>query len=343
MALAWRLMQAASARQGPCWRWIVGLVNLLCTLGLTGGVAIGLGDGNEFDDVGCSSAQKPVPACERANFAKTGGFGVSRTPAAGIGPAEADGGQAHRGPKRPEEVPDCAYREPDGTCKIWRLRCQLLPAAGPGGMASAVVLGEVGTRYMLRKGLGAWEVEFEGQRGVIVDGRGIQLAAYLLFNPPMEPIHASQLARLALGQELVQEANLGDDGESTRRQLRAAAAECSAVLRDPAASDLERDEARSQLEDLAKGLEATQGEREGNAELQVRAVRKTLWRLIDDLLAARDHKNEPHRGLRAFGEHLHRYLRVPSSRYGGDRRSRVRAGVAGTFTYEPPEGVRWEG
>jgi hypothetical protein len=159
----------------------------------------------------------------------------------------------------------------------------------------------------------------------------------------MEALHASELARLALGQELVQEASLGEDGEVTRRQLRAAAAECSAVLQDPAASDLERDEARAQLEELAKGIEATRGEREGNAEMQVRAVRRSLWRLIDDLLAARDRENQPHAGLRSFGEHLHRYLRVPSCRYGGDRRSRVRAAVAGTFTYEPPEGVRWVG
>jgi hypothetical protein len=103
----------------------VGILKLVCTFVLAGGVAIGLGDGDEFDDAGCSTAQKPVPACQRVQFAKSAGFGVGRTPAAGIGPAMGDdGGQDE---DRPREVPDCVYRLPDGMCRIRELQCKLLP------------------------------------------------------------------------------------------------------------------------------------------------------------------------------------------------------------------------
>jgi hypothetical protein len=130
MVFVWRLMQAASARQGPHWRLVVTIVNFLCTLGLGGAVAIGLGDGNEFDNVGCSTAQKPVPACRRVQYAKTRGFGIRRTPGAGVGPAGFSV-EEDQGPKRSEAVPDCAYRLPGGMCKRSRQRCCLLPAAEP--------------------------------------------------------------------------------------------------------------------------------------------------------------------------------------------------------------------
>jgi hypothetical protein len=132
-ALLWFLGHPALANgNGGAWRLIVRVLRFAAFLILAAGVGIGLGDGNEFDAAGCSTAQKPVPACQRTHFAKTGGFGIGKTPGAGLGPAWGDDGvQDDKGPKRPEEVPDCAYREPDGTCKIWRLRCQLLAAAKP--------------------------------------------------------------------------------------------------------------------------------------------------------------------------------------------------------------------
>jgi hypothetical protein len=47
--------------------------------------------------------------------------------------------------------------------------------------------------------------------------------------------------------------------------------------------------------------------------------------------------------LRAFGEHLERYLWAPSGRGRHGRKAAVRAGLAGRFTYEPPDGVKWCG
>jgi hypothetical protein len=137
------LIEASNTGQGRYWAWIIAAFSRIATFAATAGVAIGLGDGNEFDNVGCSTAQKPVPACKRVQFAKSGGFGIGRTPGAGVGPAGFSV-QEDKGPKGPEPVPDCAYRMPGGICRRSHQRCCLLPAAGPttpiqnGGDASSV-------------------------------------------------------------------------------------------------------------------------------------------------------------------------------------------------------------
>jgi plasmid stabilization system protein ParE len=115
-----------------------------------------------------------------------------------------------------------------------------------------------------------------------------------------------------------------------------------AVLKNPAASEMEKDEAKAELEKLAKALNVTRSDSEGSADKQVRAVRRAIERLIDKLRQVTDRNKRPHTTLRAFGEHLHRYLWIPSSRFSGDRGARTRAQVAGRFTYERPDGVSWE-
>jgi plasmid stabilization system protein ParE len=166
--------------------------------------------------------------------------------------------------------------------------------------------------------------------------------AYLLFNPPLGGLHGTELASLAFGYEVVQEASLSADGDSTRRLIQKQAREWLAVLQKPSSSETEKDEAREELEKLAEAMNVTRADSNGGAEKQVRAVRRAIERLIDKLRGAKDRKGDPHVGLRAFGEHLHEYVWKPSSRFSGDRRARARAGVAGRFTYERPADVVWE-
>ena len=196
-------------------------------------------------------------------------------------------------------------------------------------------------RYLLRKGQGVWRLVFDGQEGEIDDGRGIALAAYLLFNPPTGGLHGTELASLVFCHSVVQEASLSADGDSTRKLIQKQARGCLEVLQNPSASETVKDEARAELETLAKALHVTRSDSEGNADKQVRAIRRAIERLIKRLRNATDRKRNPHLALRAFGEHLHKYLWIPSSRFGGDRRARARAAVAGRFTYERPEGVSW--
>jgi len=199
----------------------------------------------------------------------------------------------------------------------------------------------VGRQYVLRKGARAWRLVFDGVEGEINDGRGIALVAYLLFNPPTDGIHGTELASLVFGQAIIQEASLGADGDSTRKLIQQQAREWMAVLSDPLASEIEKGEAKAELDNLAAALNVTRKDSEGSADKQVRAIRRAIERLITALRAATDRKRNPHLALRAFGEHLHNFLWVPSSRFSGNRRARNRAQVAGRFTYEPPAGVIW--
>ena len=196
-------------------------------------------------------------------------------------------------------------------------------------------------RYLLRRGVGVWNLVFDGTPGEIKIGRGISLVAYLLFNLPLGGLHGTDLAKLAFGQDILQEAGLGADGDSTRRLIQKEAKEWLAVMKDPGSSDIDKEEAMKHLEQLAKALNVTRGDSDGGSEKQVRAVRRAIERLIDQLRVATDRKNDPHPALRAFGEHLHKHLWIPSSRFARDSRSRARAGVAGQFTYERPAQVNW--
>ena len=79
----------------------------------------------------------------------------------------------------------------------------------------------------------------------------------------------------------------------------------------------------------------------GHAENLVRAVRLAIGRFHKHLVAAMDGQGRTHPVLGPFADHLARHLIAPSARYTGRVGSRTRAGVAGRFTYEPPDGVKW--
>ena len=196
-------------------------------------------------------------------------------------------------------------------------------------------------KYLLRHGMGVWKLIFDGQEAELKTGRAISLAAYLLYHPPLDGIHATDLGRLVFGQEVVQEASLGAENNASRRQLQQQALKWHAVLSHPVASEGEKAEAMAKLEEIAELVQVTGHKLESGADKQVRAMRRALDRFIQDLRQATDRNKNPHPTLRAFGEHLHRYLWLPSSRYQRHSRSRTRAGVAGQFTYERPAGIRW--
>src|ERR1017187_4945128 len=208
------------------------------------------------------------------------------------------------------------------------------------GQAVKKKLRSVG-RYLLRKGRGMWKLVFNGMETVIKDCRGIALVAQLLLHTPVAGIHATELAALALGQSVVQEASLAGDGEAGKKAIKQEMHECVAVIHDPSASETEKNEARQELDKLEQSLKVVGQAPASGVEKLVRAVRRAIERFISSLRTARDRSKEAQLVLRAFGEHLYQYLLQPSSRYGGGRRSRVRRVLVGQFVYECPAGVRW--
>jgi hypothetical protein len=202
--------------------------------------------------------------------------------------------------------------------------------------------GKAEARYVLRKGYGGWKVVFDFGETVLPDEKGVAYVAALLLDPPREPMHGVELAHRVFGDAVVEgQWNLArDDAESARAQGQARR-QCQAVLDDPSAGEVERQEASAELEAIDEWARKHLRGTEGNEQRQVRAIRQAIRRLLKGLRGAMDAQGEPDAVLRSFGEHLHRYLWRPSRRGGYGRNLRLRAGLAGRFTYEPPEGVKW--
>lgn len=138
-----------------------------------------------------------------------------------------------------------------------------------------------------------------------------------------------------------QERSHAPDDLEVARRIEAKEREWEAILDDQDATEPEKAEALRHLTELAEFQRQNAMRSRGNAERLVRAVRVAITRLHANLANATDGKGQPHPVLRPFADHLARHLITPSARFSGRMGARTRAGVAGRFTYEPPEGVEW--
>jgi hypothetical protein len=220
-------------------------------------------------------------------------------------------------------------------------------------------------RYALRKGLGCWELTFDWQHEILRHEQGLALVAYLLLNPPEEPIHALDLAvRVApvtskgaciseivdpeTGQMVylekharIQERSLALDEALTMRAVIRQQNDLEALLERKDTFAPVREEAESELKALYN-YETERSERaRDSAQRAVRAVRMALKRFHKRLRDARDGEGRPVPVLRAFAEHLQRFLLIPSAMCSLAMGLRTHSGFPGCFTYEPPHGVRW--
>jgi hypothetical protein len=250
---------------------------------------------------------------------------------------------------------------------------RLLPAQPPGELfarftpeaEARVAPAAPKPRFVLRKGLGAWHLIFDGHEADLRHERGIFYVAWLLHNPPEDPIHALDLAakipeiyreQLGLGTLLdpgsgktvaleraarIQERNLGLDDAQAARALARKERELEAILDSEDEAEPVKAEALRELEAIAEfqrrdGLAAKDG-----AARAVQALRKAITRFYDHLRAAVDLQGQPHPVLRPFADHIQKHILIPSARYSGHGGRHARAGLAGRFTYEPPNAVRW--
>jgi hypothetical protein len=221
------------------------------------------------------------------------------------------------------------------------------------------------TSYAIHKDGDCWTITFNGQAAAKKHEKGLLYVAWLLTNPPKDPIHAMELVakvpaiyRRQLGltstvdettgkqvafaaDAMPQERTHAADDLLVARRVLAAEREWEAVLDDDDATEPEKAEALSKLEELADFQRRHAMRSRGNAERLVRAVRVAITRLHANLAKATDTKGRPHPVLRPFADHLTKHLITPSARYNGRMGARTRAGVAGRFTYEPPKEVKW--
>jgi len=205
--------------------------------------------------------------------------------------------------------------------------------------------------YALRRGLGFWELTFEGRQAIFKHEQGALYVACLLLDPPPEPMHAVALALKARsmgGQapgpaEATQQRNLGLDDAAAVRALWRRQRALERVIEDDREIEPVRAEALRELEEVTEYLRKSPWRSRHGAERCVRAVSMAIKRLHAGLARAVDGEGGPHPVLQAFARHLHEHLLVPSGRGGGHGGARLASAPAGCFTYEPPAGVVWNG
>ena len=115
------------------------------------------------------------------------------------------------------------------------------------------------------------------------------------------------------------------------------------ILEDPMQSDQMKADVSRDLESIYAFEKQNRHRTTDMAQKAVRSVRMAIKRLHQRLSVATDQRGKPHPVLVPFAGHLHKYLIVPSARYCSPRGLLARAGLAGCFTYEPPENVVWVG
>ncbi len=197
---------------------------------------------------------------------------------------------------------------------------------------------------LLRKEHRGWQLVFQGETRFLADEKGLHYTAYLLKNPPPDPIHASELAAKAMGDAVIEgQRNLSADDKDTLAAMKKSRQEFQAVLDDDEATDVEKNEATSELAKIDAWAKKHARGTEASEQKQARAIRAAIRRLVDGLAQAEYDKGVPDDVLQAFGQHLERYLVKPSSVGNTSRKARVQSGMAGKFTYLPPKGAKWSG
>ena len=203
--------------------------------------------------------------------------------------------------------------------------------------------------YALRRGLGYWEVTFEGRRAIFNHEAGAVYVAYLLLHPPPEPIHALALALDARSissqppwaAEAILQRSLDLDAAETIRALRRRQRALEAVLDDEHELETVKAEVFRELEGIADSLGRNSWRSRECARKCARAVSLSIHLLLAHFNRALDTEGNPHPVLQAFARHLERHLLVPSGLACLPGEVRVVKAFNGWFTYEPPPGVAW--
>lgn len=256
-------------------------------------------------------------------------------------------------------------RKLPGDCLLWTVYApnsvHVLPAPEPAAYDPSGAENKL-PRYFIRKELGVWRIRVDGKETVAQDCRAMELVAWLLLNPPDEPIHASVLENHVDGNPVTDGATAIEYGDESNIQhpdvggviVEAAGKKLKSEITLPALkqklAELRKDKddenlapsVRQEAEDeLAKLLHDYNrgGKVTGQAELAAERVRKAIKNLINDLKSAKRQQGLINVALCAFGEHLEQNLWRPS--VGGLNRAGA-SGKPGCFTYDPPTGVRWK-
>jgi hypothetical protein len=206
-----------------------------------------------------------------------------------------------------------------------------------------------GGQYVLRRDPGSWHLTFEGRTAFFKHELGALYVAYLLVNPPREPLHAVALALKArenstcppAPDEDCEQRSMGLADAAAVRALWRRQRQLERVLEDRQEIEPVKAEALRELEEVTEFLRTSPWLSRHGADRCVGAVAMAIRRFHAHLAGAVDAEGKPNAVLQAFALHLEEHLLAPSGRGCGRAGTWVASVPAGCFTYEPPKGVVW--
>ncbi len=207
--------------------------------------------------------------------------------------------------------------------------------------------GPDGCQHALRRDGSFWHLTFEGRQATFEHELGALYVAYLLLEPPREPIHGVALALKARkafsgveADEALPERAMGLEEEAAVRALWRRQRELERVLEERLEIEPVKAEAQREWEEITEHLRQSPWLSRQGAERCARAVAVAIQRLHDHLATAVDVEGRPAEVLRAFARHLLTHLLTPSGRGGANDRDLAWAPV-GCFIYVPPAAAKW--
>ena len=196
--------------------------------------------------------------------------------------------------------------------------------------------------YALRREGDGWHLTFEGRTAFFKHELGALYVAYLLLDPPREPLHAVPLAlqarensrHPAAPDEAQEQRSMGLEDAAAVRALWRRQRELERVLEDRREIEPVKAEALRELEEITEHLRTSPWLSRHGAERCVHAVSTAITRFHARLTRSVDPV------VQDFAQHLYEHLLLPSGR-GGCAEHWVSEVPAGCFTYVPPEGLVW--
>jgi len=221
-------------------------------------------------------------------------------------------------------------------------------------------------RCALTKELACWLVIFYGRRATLKHLQGLNYIKHLLQHPN-SPIHGSELFALFLPakyrsavlpeapdpaagvvecspfiSEVIRISGARDERER-RAALRKAKRKFEQLCRSDETPAADKPDYEMKIREIEEFLTRPPcGVLDGSTKA-VRAVRRSIARVLKELRKPVDRHRRPDPVLGDFADHLQRYLVIPSRRYCGSYAGGwvAREGIAGCLIYEPPPGVIW--
>lgn len=223
--------------------------------------------------------------------------------------------------------------------------------------------------YRIAKLYKGWRIVFNGKEEVFPDMKGMQIIAHLLKNPPNAPIHVLELesavrsnrplhqsqildneedesdedytepdraqATRPCFSDRLQELNLNMDSKEIEKNLLRERSKYQELIANPKMSNGAKADAQTKIGQIDAFLHSGNPKHIDQSSKAYDRVRQQFNRIMKKLNSSQS------QSLKNFAEHLQNQLIEPSRRFSGTSHSRAKAGVAQTFTFEPPPGVIW--